>query len=78
MGHSKLYIGKFLTCDCATCTNYGITTLCRKIAGGVRKAEKSWKISEIQKGQNLRKNTMEKSFREKWRVIFLRKLWLAL
>lgn len=66
MGHSKLYIGKFLTCDCATCTNYGITTLCRKLAGGGRKAEKSWKISEIYtKGSKSQKKHYGEKFSRK-------------
>lgn len=43
IGHSKIYTVKFLTCGGTTCTRYRTSTLCREIAGKVKKADKNMK-----------------------------------
>lgn len=45
MGNSKLYLSKCLTCDGATCTQCGMSTLCRDLAG--RRLKSSTVLNEM-------------------------------
>lgn len=40
IGNSKLYLSIFRTCDGATCTQCGMSTLCRDLAGRGLKSSK--------------------------------------
>lgn len=56
MEHSKLYTGKFLTCEGATHTLYGMPTLSRELAG---EGLKSWKT--MKNGQKIKESKSQKN-----------------
>lgn len=62
MGYCKQYSVKFLTCDGATCTQYGMSTLYREFAGEGLKSCKITKNGRNTKGSKSQKNQYVEHF----------------